>query len=451
MAPASPVTAGSVGSETPSNDEFPARAAAVCGAWAASGEFGEYVVYERDGRWMFAARPQARIILTKNHVIVDAAPGENAEQREIPWEGEPAAALTEALDGLGLPHWRLYGWVGFDYCAPHYGLMDHVLDDVVLAHFIVPGLEAFVDPDGISAPGADEETLARLRAIADTDVRSGVEESIDVSADLDDYRGRVATAVREINDGRYQKVILSRRVEIGFDVDIPATYVRGRRGNSPARSYLLQLGGLQAAGFSPELVVAADGLGTVITEPLAGTRAFGRGAEVDAAAKEELLADEKEIAEHAMSVRACFTEIESVALPGTTRVDEFMEVRERGSVQHLASTVSGRLDPEAGPWRALGVLFPSITASGIPKAPALAAIYRLEPDRRELYSGAVLVADSSGELEATLTLRSIFAEGDQAWLRAGAGIVGQSRPDREFEETCEKLGSVAPFVVRAAQ
>ncbi|WP_066163626.1 salicylate synthase [Gordonia hydrophobica] len=451
VAPASPVTAGSVGSETPSNDEFPARAAAVCGAWAASGEFGEYVVYERDGRWMFAARPQARIILTKNHVIVDAAPGENAEQREIPWEGEPAAALTEALDGLGLPHWRLYGWVGFDYCAPHYGLMDHVLDDVVLAHFIVPGLEAFVDPDGISAPGADEETLARLRAIADTDVRSGVEESIDVSADLDDYRGRVATAVREINDGRYQKVILSRRVEIGFDVDIPATYVRGRRGNSPARSYLLQLGGLQAAGFSPELVVAADGLGTVITEPLAGTRAFGRGAEVDAAAKEELLADEKEIAEHAMSVRACFTEIESVALPGTTRVDEFMEVRERGSVQHLASTVSGRLDPEAGPWRALGVLFPSITASGIPKAPALAAIYRLEPDRRELYSGAVLVADSSGELEATLTLRSIFAEGDQAWLRAGAGIVGQSRPDREFEETCEKLGSVAPFVVRAAQ
>ena len=452
VAPASPVNPGSISTGAPSDDELAARAAAICGAWAASGEFGEYVVYERDGRWMFAARSRARIILTKSRVIVDGTlDGHGTVQREIEWTGEPASALSEALDTLGVPDWRLYGWVGFDYCAPHYGLMDHVVDDVVLAHFIVPGLEAFVDVDGISAPGADDATLDRLRVLADTPVRAGVEESIDVSEDVDDYRGRVAVAVDEINDGRYQKVILSRRVEIGFDVDIPATYVRGRRGNRPARSYLLQLGGLEAAGFSPELVVAADGLGTVVTEPLAGTRAFGRGADVDAAAKAELLADEKEIAEHAMSVRACFTEIESVALPGTTVVDEFMEVRERGSVQHLASTVSGRLDPEAGPWRALGVLFPSITASGIPKAPALEAIYRLEPDRRELYSGAVLVADSSGELEATLALRSIFAEGDQAWLRAGAGIVGQSRPDREFEETCEKLGSVAPFVVRAAQ
>ena len=97
------------------------------------------------------------------------------------------------------------------------------------------------------------------------------------------------------------------------------------------------------------------------------------------------------------------------------------------------------------------MLFPSITASGIPKAPALEAIYRLEPQRRELYSGAVLMADSGGALEAALALRSIFAEGDRAWIRAGAGIVGQSRPDREFEETCEKLASVAPFVVRAAR
>ncbi|MBY4570898.1 salicylate synthase [Gordonia sp. PS3] len=454
VAPASPV------GDAPVDDDLAARAAAVCGAWASSGEFGEYVVYERDGRWTFAARPQARIILTKTMVIVDPAPGDDhCTPREIAWDGEPAAALNQALTGLGLPRWRLYGWVGFDYCAPHYGLLDRVRDDVVLAHLIVPGLEAFVDADGISAPGADEATLARLRELADLPVHAGGEESIrraepveiDVSADPDDYRGRVATAVREINDGRYQKVILSRSVDVGFDVDIPATYVRGRKGNNPARSYLLHLGGLEAAGFSPELVVAADGLGSVVTEPLAGTRAFGRSPEADAAAREDLLSDEKEIAEHAMSVRACFSEIESVALPGTTAVNEYMVVRERGSVQHLASTVSGRLDPDAGPWRALGVLFPSITASGIPKAPALEAIYRLEPARRELYSGAVLIADSSGELEATLALRTIFAEGDRAWLRAGAGIVGQSRPEREFEETCEKLGSVAPYVVRAAR
>lgn len=442
LAPASEVV------DTHVSEDFAAHAAAVCGAWAASGEFGDYVVYERDGRWTFAARPQARIVLTKSRVIVDPQDG---DRLEFDWSGEPAAALQKAFDGLALERWKVYGWVGFDYCAPHHDLLDHVPDDVVLAHFIVPGLEAFIDPEGIGTADGDEATLARLRDLAAVPVVPGRGEDIDVTADVDDYRGRVATAVREINEGRYQKVIISRAVDIGFDVDIPATYVRGRGGNNPARSYLLRLGGLEAAGFSPELVVAADGLGTVVTEPLAGTRAFGRSAEIDAAARAELLADEKEIAEHAMSVRACFTEIESVALPGTTVVDEFMVVRERGSVQHLASTVSGRLDPDAGPWRALGVLFPSITASGIPKAPALEAIYRLEPQRRGLYSGAVLMADSAGELEATLALRSIFAEGDRAWLRAGAGIVRQSRPDREFEETCEKLGSVAPFVVRAAR
>ncbi|MGB3601959.1 MAG: salicylate synthase [Gordonia sp. (in: high G+C Gram-positive bacteria)] len=434
--------------DTHPNDDFAAHAAAVCGTWAASGEFGDYVVYERDGRWVFAARPQARIVLTKNRVIVDQHDGQHLD---FGWQGQPADALREAFAGLSQPNWRLYGWVGFDYCAPHHGLLDHVPDDVVLAQFIVPGLEAFIDEAGIGMENADEETLARLRELAEHPMVPGSGDEINVTVDHDNYRGRVATAVREINDGRYQKVILSRAVDIDYDVDIPATYVRGRAGNNPARSYLLRLGGLAAAGFSPELVVAADGFGTVVTEPLAGTRAFGRSPDIDLAAREDLLSDEKEIAEHAMSVRACFTEIESVALPGTTAVDEFMVVRERGSVQHLASTVSGRLDPEAGPWRALGVLFPSITASGIPKAPALEAIYRLEPQRRELYSGAVLMADSGGALEAALALRSIFAEGDRAWIRAGAGIVGQSRPDREFEETCEKLASVAPFVVRAAR
>ncbi|NED61537.1 salicylate synthase, partial [Streptomyces sp. SID10244] len=216
-------------------------------------------------------------------------------------------------------------------------------------------------------------------------------------------------AIDEINRGDYQKVIMSRRVDVPFDVDIPATYARGRAGNNPARSYLLDLGSLSAAGFSPELVLATEPDGTVITEPLAGTRAFGRSAELDAAARADLLADAKEIAEHAMSVQACFEEIASVSLPGTTVVSEFMVVRERGSVQHLASTVRGELSPEAGPWQALAVLFPSITASGIPKSAALEAIYRLEPDSRGLYSGAVVVASSAGDLEATLTLRSIFA------------------------------------------
>lgn len=90
-----------------------------------------------------------------------------------------------------------------------------------------------------------------------------------------------------------------------------------------------------------------------------------------------------------------------------------------------------------------------MTASGIPKAPAVDAIYRLEASRRGVYSGAVLAVSSAGDLEATLVLRSVYREGGRSWLRAGAGIVGQSEPEREFTETCEKLGSVAPYIVAA--
>lgn len=431
-------------------DDQAALIARICAAWAGSGEFGDHVVYERDGRWTFAAGSRARLVMTKGAVTVEHADG---SQRGYPWTDDPAAALAAATAELGLGDWRLYGWIGFDFCAPYHGLGDRIPSDVVLAHLIVPQVEVHLatGDDGIriDVEDADPVLAQRLTELAEGAQPPAPARPLAVDDDPDDYRGRVAAAVAEINRGDYQKVIMSRRVEVPFAVDIPQTYARGRAGNNPARSYLLRLGGLAAAGFSPELVVAAGVDGSVVTEPLAGTRAFGVSETADAAARIELLADEKEIAEHAMSVRACFDEIDSVARPGTTAVSEFMVVRERGSVQHLASTVRGELDPEAGPWRALAVLFPSITASGIPKAPAIEAVYRLEPGRRELYSGAVLTASSDGELEATLALRTVFAEDGRSWLRAGAGVVGQSTPEREFTETCEKLASVAPFVVPA--
>lgn len=432
----------------------PLNAARICAEWAASGEFDEYLVYEREGRWVFAAGVRARLILTRR--TVDLVDGHS--RTATAWSGDPARAIADALATLTAPTWRVYGWVGFDFCAPRHGLLDRVADDAELAHLIVPEVELViepgaVDPAQIDTGDADPAQAARLLEIA---TRATVTPQpaamnvvpVEVDDDRDDYRGRVARAVDEIARGDYQKVILSRRVDIPFDIDIAATFVRGREANDPARSYLFRLGALSGAGFSPELVVAVDPDRRVVTEPLAGTRAFGRGAADDAAARADLLSDPKEVVEHSMSVRACIEEIDSIATEGSTAVSEYMVVRERGSVQHLASTVEGQLAPDADPWQALSVLFPSITASGIPKEPALEAIYRLEPDSRGLYSGAVITASSAGDLEATLALRTVFATDDAAWLRAGAGIVGQSTPAREFEETCEKLDSVAPYVVR---
>ncbi|MGP3707511.1 salicylate synthase [Gordonia paraffinivorans] len=420
-----------------------ADAARIAAAWAASGEFGEHVVYERGRRWIFAAGVRARVVITRDEVIVD----DQGDRTVTAWAGDPADALAAATSSLSMDDWNIYGWVGFDFCAPYHGIFDRVPEDTVLAHLIVPEFEAFVDAGGVDTGTAGAEAARRLFEIASTAKCPGESRPVHVRNDADDYRSRVATAIAEIAAGRYQKVILSRAVDIPFDVDIPATYARGRADNTPARSFLYSLGDLSAAGFSPELVVAVHADRTVVAEPLAGTRAFGISPEKDAAARAELLGDAKEVAEHAMSVRACYDEIATIADVGTAAVGPFMEVRERGSVQHLASTVKGVLADHENPWRALEVVFPSITASGIPKTPAVEAIDRLESSRRGPYSGAVLAASSTGELEATLALRTIFSSGGRAWLRAGAGIVAQSTPEREFEETCEKLGSVAPYVI----
>jgi salicylate synthetase len=123
-------------------------------------------------------------------------------------------------------------------------------------------------------------------------------------------------------------------------------------------------------------------------------------------------------------------------------------VRQRGSVQHLGSTILGRLRPPMTRMDALEVLFPAVTASGIPKKEGIEAILRLDQTPRALYSGAVMMISPNGGLDATLVLRSAFERNGQSWLRAGAGIIAASSPAREFEETCEKLGSVAPYLVR---
>jgi salicylate synthetase len=160
-----------------------------------------------------------------------------------------------------------------------------------------------------------------------------------------------------------------------------------------------------------------------------------------------LESDSKEIVEHAISVRTSMQEISEVAEPGTAMVYDFMTIRERGSVQHLGSTVGGRLSSACDRMDALAALFPAVTASGIPKAESVDAILRLDQTPRGLYSGAVVMFTAGGEMDAALTLRAVYEQDGATWLRAGAGIIAASNPDREFEETCEKLTTLAPHLV----
>ena len=416
-------------------------------ALAAADRFGEYVCYEGPGGWVFAADPIGGIELDSGELRVEWEGRTTAET----WQGRPAAVIDAALAKLPLEGRSAYGWIGFEFCAWALDAASRVPDRTTLAHLMIPRIEVRIDAAGVRVSGATphetgeiHELIARAAAAEPAQARP-----IDITLDPTDYRSRVAEAVDEIRSGRYQKVILSRKVDLPFPVDIPQTYRLGRANNTPARSFLLRLGGLEAAGFSPELVASVDDRRVVTTEPLAGTRAFGRGAQVDAAARAELVGDPKEIVEHAISVQTSFGEIAEVAEPGTTAVSDFMAVRERGSVQHLASTVRGTLAEGKSSWDALETLFPSVTASGIPKQAGVDAVFRLDHDARGLYSGAVVTVSPTGALEATLVLRAVYQTTEGAWLRAGAGIVSQSLPEREFTETCEKLGSVAPYVVEA--
>ncbi len=404
----------------------------------------EYLLYERDDQWVLATGVQAMVELDGDELRI-VRDGATRRQR---WSGRPGPVLGEAIDRLLLETDQLFGWVAFEFGVYRYGLERWLAPRTPLARLFWPRTRIVVTREAVHLFGAEAGHYEALLELVAGGARSLPDaRAVDVTADPSDFRPRVAVAVREIASGCYRKVILSRSVKVPFALDFPSTYRMGRRHNTPVRSFLLRLGGIRAVGYSPELVAAVDGGGGVVTEPLAGTRALGHGPARDLQARDDLESSSKEIVEHAISVRTSLQEISEIAEPGTAAVTDFMTVRERGSVQHLGSTINARLDPSSDRMDALEALFPAVTASGIPKAGGIEAILRLDEAPRGLYSGSVVVISADGGLDAALTLRAAYECDGKTWLRAGAGIIEESDPEREFEETCEKLSTLAPYLI----
>ncbi|WP_369816376.1 salicylate synthase [Mycobacterium sp. 852014-50255_SCH5639931] len=404
----------------------------------------EYLLYERGGQWVLASGVRAMVELDSDEVRVIR---DGVVQRQQ-WSGRPGAVLGEAVDRLLLETDQLFGWIAFEFGVYRYKLQQRLAPRTPLARVFWPRTRIVVDREAVQlwdATAAHRDAVLGLLGDGVPEARQA--RAVDVIADSSGYRDRVASAVGEIAAGRYHKVILSRCLEVPFRLDFPSTYRLGRRHNTPVRSFLLRLGGIRAVGYSPELVAAVHDDGIVVTEPLAGTRALGRGVARDRQARDDLESNSKEIVEHAISVRSSLQEMAEIAEPGSAVVADFMTVRERGSVQHLGSTVSGRLSPSHDRMDALEALFPAVTASGIPKAGGVEAILRLDGAPRGLYSGAVVMFSADGGLDAALTLRAAYERDGMTWLRAGAGIIEESTPEREFEETCEKLSTLAPYLV----
>ncbi|UNS99090.1 salicylate synthase [Streptomyces tubbatahanensis] len=422
---------------------------------------GGHVVFERNGRYSVCGDLLGEVRLQSGRVRAWCDGVLVTDEEAV----DPLRQLNACLRAFPLASWRAYGWAAFELGCALAGLP---VGDEPLAHLAVPATEVVLEEGGARVRALSEQSLDAVCALLtapaaerphnpapapEKDIapaRAAIPVPLDPDAPDDPrsqtYRAAVRLAVDDIRAGLLQKVILSRTVPVDFPVDLAATYAHGRAHNTPARSFLLDLGGVAAAGFSPETVVEVEG-SRVTTQPLAGTRRRSPDRAETLRLREELYASEKEIYEHAISVKTSVDELGTVCEPGSVQVSDYMSVRERGSVQHLASSVSGELAPGRTAWAAFAAAFPAVTASGVPKRAAYDCMRRLETGPRGLYAGAVLTVDSEGEMDAALVLRSVYRSAGRCWLRAGAGIVAGSTPEREYEETCEKLESIAHHLV----
>jgi len=198
---------------------------------------------------------------------------------------------------------------------------------------------------------------------------------------------------------------------------------------------------LELAGSSPELLVRVH-QGKVEYRPIAGTRPRGATEAEDQALADEMMADEKERAEHVMLVDLGRNDVGRVSEFGSVKVDRLMFVERYSHVMHIVSTIEGRLKPELTAVDALRACFPAGTLSGAPKVRAMEIIEELEPARRGTYGGAVLYADFSGNLDSCIAIRSMLAIGDKGYVQAGAGIVADSVPELEYAESINKASAV---------
>jgi anthranilate synthase component 1 len=256
------------------------------------------------------------------------------------------------------------------------------------------------------------------------------------------YEEAVEKAKEYIRAGDAFQIVPSQRffAEIG-DLDSFLLY-RGLRtvNPSPYMTYL-KLGDLVLVGASPEPLVRVEGR-RVMTRPAAGTRRRGVTPEEDALLAEELLADAKERAEHVMLVDLGRNDVGRVAETGTVSVENFMEVERYSHVMHIVSTVEGDLREEYTALDALAAAFPPGTVSGAPKVRAMEIIDELEPARRGPYAGATGYYGVDGRLDTCITLRTALLKGGRAYFQAGAGVVADSVPSLEYEETRNKAGAI---------
>jgi anthranilate synthase component 1 len=268
------------------------------------------------------------------------------------------------------------------------------------------------------------------------------------SVDREHFMAAVERAKEHIRAGDIFQVVLSHRMSADVSQPPFEGYRALRVTNPSPYMYFLRLGELSIVGSSPEVLVRRTD-GTIEVRPIAGTRPRGRSADEDRSLEEELRADEKERAEHVMLVDLGRNDVGRVAEYGSVETNEYMVVERYSQVMHLVSNVRGRIRGELAPLDAVRATFPAGTVSGAPKVRAMEIIEDLEPVRRGIYAGAVGHFDYHGNLDLAIAIRTLVYANGRAHWGVGAGIVADSDPAREWEETMNKGRALWLAVQRA--
>ncbi len=329
-------------------------------------------------------------------------------------------------------------------------VFDHVTHTIKVLSHVQPG--GSVERAYGEAIGRIEDLVNRLgqplQPAPRPEAGAQVEGMVGSNLSRADFESAVTSAKGLIAEGEAIQVVLSQRLSRRTSAAPFDIYRALRTVNPSPYMFYLDCGDFQLVGASPEILVRVED-GKVMTRPLAGTRRRGRTQEEDQQMEAELRSDEKERAEHIMLVDLGRNDIGRVSEPGTVEVSDLMDVERYSHVMHLVTHVEGRLRKDMTALDALRACFPAGTVSGAPKVRAMEMIADLEPDRRGPYAGAVGYLSFSGAMDMAITIRTIVTSGGMAHAQAGCGIVYDSVPSNEYEETLNKAGALLKAIALA--
>ncbi|MFC6840888.1 anthranilate synthase component I [Xanthomonas theicola] len=436
---------------------------------------------ERFGRYSIIGLPARRVYTFRGHTLEVRDRGELVERREVADPFAEVEALRSAhsvpkLDGVPGFTGGLVGWFGFEcigYIEPRLASGDKrneldtpdillMLSEEVAVFDNLKGrlyLSVHADPRDAQAW---ERAQARLDTLTATLRRPGAGYPAPLAREVLDERDFVSGFTREgfidavekskeyIRAGDIFQVVLSQRLSVPFGARPVDVYRALRALNPSPYMYFLDVGDTQVVGSSPEILVRLEA-GQVTVRPIAGTRPRGRTVEEDLALEAELLADPKERAEHLMLIDLGRNDAGRVSQAGTVAVGERFVIERYSHVMHIVSEVTGTLLPGLSYADVLRATFPAGTVSGAPKIRALEVIRELEPIQRNVYAGSIGYLGWHGDADTAIAIRTAVIKHGRLHVQAGAGIVYDSDPQKEWDETMNKGRALFRAVAEAAK